>query len=116
MLEYNFTRVMKARGIDKPFRFLRDAGFSVNFASKIKNNKVRRLEVTQLEKLCKLFKCTPDDMMVWTPEGDDVADKTHPLNKIRRTDVDIDMLKTINSIPLEQLERIDKLIKDELGK
>ncbi|MBK3516581.1 helix-turn-helix domain-containing protein [Carboxylicivirga marina] len=115
MLEYDFTRVMKARGIDKPFKFLRQAGFSANFASKIKNNRVLRLTTEQLEKLCLLFKCTPNDLMVWTPTDSAHVDD-HPLHKIRKSDVQVDMLKTINSIPLEHLSRINQLIKSEIEK
>jgi len=39
--------MFKARGIDKPFAFLQKAGFSDNFSSKIKNNRVSRLDLNR---------------------------------------------------------------------
>ena len=62
MLTYNFTRLFKARGIDKPFSYLVKAGYSPNFATGVVNNQVLRLNLTDIEKLCVLFQCTPNDL------------------------------------------------------
>jgi len=114
MLKYNFQRVFKARVIDKPFTFLKTAGFSVNFASKVKNNRISRLDMHLLERLCLLLKCTPNDLMVWTPDSNQDVSEEQPLNEMRERGVD--MVKLINSIPLGQLDNIERLIKDELHK
>jgi hypothetical protein len=45
MIKYNFERIFKARGIGRPFSFLRRNEFSNNFASRIKNNRVARLDM-----------------------------------------------------------------------
>ena len=68
MLYYNFDRIFRARAIDRPFSYLQKAGFSPNFASRIKNNRVSRLNLLQMERLCLLLKCTPLDFMEWKPE------------------------------------------------
>lgn len=115
MLKYNFERIIKARGIEKPFTYFQNAGFSDNFASKIKNNRISRLENKQLERLCLLLKCTPNDLMEWTPDSNTDFDEKHPMHILRKTKTDIDLLKTINSVPLGQLERIEQLIKNEIN-
>jgi len=114
MLKYNFDRVFRARGIDRPFTFLKNAGFSDNFASKVKNNRVARLNLKEMERLCFLLKCTPNDIMVWQPESDNETIESHPLSELRKTVTDVDLVKTISSIPLGQVERIEKLIKEEI--
>lgn len=116
MLHYNFDRIFRARAIDKPFSYLQKAGFSDNFASRIKNNRVSRLDLKQMERLCILLKCTPLDLMEWSPDKDIIVDDSHPLHVLRKSVNYVDMVKTISEIPLGKLERIEKLIHDEMKK
>jgi len=111
MIKYNFERIFKARGIARPFSFLQKNGFSDNFASRIKNNKVARLNPQHLERLCLLLKCTPNDLMEWIPDDISVIDDAHPLNEIRRPSAEIDLVRTINSIPLGKIEEIENIIR-----
>jgi len=114
MIRYNFTRIFKARGIDKPFSFLKQSGFSDSFASKVKNSRVSRLDLQLIERLCLHLRCTPNDFMEWIPDTGMDIDVNHPLNQIRRSDKIVDITKTLNSLPLGQLEEIEKLIKDKI--
>lgn len=116
MLYYNFDRVFKARGIANPFSYLKKAGYSESFSSKIKNNKVNRLELKYLESLCLLLKCTPNNVLVWVPEPGAAVEETHPMLLLKKSPGEVDMVKTINSIPIGKLEQIEKLIKEELKK
>lgn len=116
MLVYRFDRVFKARSIDKPFAFLKKAGLSHNFASKIKNNRVTNLDIKQLERLCLLFRCTPNDIIEWVPDEDSKNVEDHPLNELKRIDFELEMVKTINSVPLSKMKEINALIKEELKK
>lgn len=116
MLKYNFDRIFKARGVDKPFTYLRKAGFSDNFATKVKNNKIARLDLIMLERLCIKLRCTPNDFLEWTPDKSDNLDNDHPINIIRKSEKVVDITKTLNSIPLGKLDDIEKLINEELKK
>ncbi len=114
MIRYNFNRIFKARGIEKPFTYLSKAGFSQNFATKVKNNRVARLNMNELEKLCIILCCTPNDLCEWVPEKDVQLDLTHPLQTIKRTEKVIDITKILNSIPLEYLEDIESVIAEKV--
>jgi DNA-binding Xre family transcriptional regulator len=114
MIHYNFERILKARGVDKPFSYLKKAGFSDNFATKIKNNKVVVLRLKELEKLCTLLRCTPNDFYEWTPDSNTDIDKEHPLHAIRKSDKVVDLTKTLNSIPLGKLDEIEQMIKVQI--
>ena len=52
--------------------------------------------------------------MVWQPESDNETIESHPLSELRKTVTDVDLVKTISSIPLGQVGRIEKLIKEEI--
>jgi DNA-binding Xre family transcriptional regulator len=114
MINYNFDRIFKARGVDKPFTYLTNAGFSDNYATKIKNNKIRRIGLKELEKLCILLRCTPNDFYEWIPENEEQVDKVHPLNVIRKSDKVFDLTKTLNSVPLGELDELEELINQTI--
>ena len=111
MITYNFDRLFKARGINKPFSFLKRAGLSDSFASRVKNNRVSRLDLKMIERLCLLLRCSPNDIMEWVPDNETEVDKDHPINAIRKSDKVIDITKTLNSVPLDKLDDIEELIK-----
>lgn len=113
MIKYNFDRIFKARGIDKPFTYLTKAGFSDNFATKIKNDRVKRLGLKEIERLCILLRCTPNDFFEWIPDNDQV-DKDHALRLIRKSDKVFDLTKTLNSVPLGELDKIEELINEKI--
>jgi DNA-binding Xre family transcriptional regulator len=74
------------------------------------------LNLEEIERLCVLLKCTPNDFFEWTPDSDNQVNEDHPLNDIRRSDIVIDITKTLNSVPLGQLAEIEQMIKDKINK
>jgi DNA-binding Xre family transcriptional regulator len=114
MMNYNFDRVFKARGIDRPYSFLRKSGFSGNLAVKINRNKVVRLRLNHLERLCMLLRCTPNDFMIWEPDKGEQVSKDHPLNKLKRNEDQVAITQMLNSIPLDKLGNIKKLIEEQV--
>ncbi len=114
MLQYNFTRIFYARGIEKPSSYLQKNGFSENFTRKIISGDVRALRLSSLEKLCLILQCTPNDVIEWIPDEGSKVDEKHPLNKIKKNDKVVDILKTLNSVPIDMLEKIEKVIKENI--
>jgi len=115
MLKFNFPRVFKARGIDRPNRFLVSHGYSTNMATRMVNDRTRQLNVKDVEKLCLMLNCTPNDFFDWIPEKNDINMENHPLNALKRNDK-ILLAQLINDIPMDKLADIESLIKKELEK
>ena len=114
MLTFNFTRIFKARGIDRPFSYLVKAGYSDNFATRIANNRVKRLNLKDVERLCELFQCTPNDLLEWIPGSKDADNDKHPLISIKRRDKVNQLTRILNSVPLDKLDEIESVIKKEI--
>lgn len=115
MLQYNFDRIFKARGIEKRFTYLHRSGFSENFAAKISKNRVIKIRLQDMEKLCILLRCTPNDFFEWIPTSENDVEKDHPINDIRKPEKIVDITKTLNSVPINKLEKIEQLIREELA-
>jgi DNA-binding Xre family transcriptional regulator len=116
MLYFNFTRIIKARGIDKPFSFMVKQGFSDNFATKIINNRVERMNLKEVERLCNLFQCTPNDLLEWIPSRDESGNDKHPLAPLKRVDKVMDLTKLLYSVPMDKLSAIEEMIINETRK
>ncbi len=114
MIHFNFDRVFKARGIDKPFTFLLHAGFSRSFASKINNNKAKRLDFDIMERLCLVLNCTPNDFVEWIPDKDTSVPANHALRLLEKPEKEIDFTSKLNAIPLGKMKDISNLIDEYL--
>ncbi len=115
MLTFNFTRIFKARGIDKPFSYMVKHGFSDNFATRIVNNRPRVLNLVEVERLCELFHCTPNDMLQWNPSASDLIDK-HPLKPLKRSSKSHELSGMLHSVPLDKLESLEEILINEIKK
>lgn len=83
MLTADLHPIFAARGIAKPFPFLRKAGFSHNTAHRLLNNP-GALRVSYIERLCTVLNCTPDDLFTYTPAVTDTLLPDHQLRKLIR--------------------------------
>ncbi|WP_372650613.1 helix-turn-helix domain-containing protein [Draconibacterium sp.] len=115
MLRYNFERIFKARGIYRPYSYLVNAGFSGNFAVKLNKNQAAYIRPKEMEKLCLLLRCTPNDFFEWIPDNENTVDSKHPINNIRKTEKVVDITKTLNAVPIDKLDEIEQLINEKLA-
>ena len=116
MLTYNFRRLFTARGIVKPFTYLVSVGYSENFATRVVNSRIDKMNLKDVEKLCELLICTPNDLLEWTPTGQNAIIDPHPLVSLRRTGSISQLNQLLNAVPLNKLGAIEALIKQELKK
>lgn len=116
MLRYNFERILKAKGIERPYTYLMKNGFADRIATRVNQNKVRRVDLSTIERLCLLFKCTPNDLMEWIPEPSYQEDNDQPLQGLCRTDQVVDIIQALNDAPLDKLSDIEAFINDTIKK
>lgn len=113
MLKFNLERLLIQRGITKPVPFLIKAGFTRNVASRIVNLKPRKYSAKQIETLCKVLKCMPNDLFEWTPDSPDEINNNNPLCKlIRSSGPVVDFRNFSSEIPLERLPDFAKKIEE----
>ena len=100
MLKLNIKRLLDLRGISKPSTFLKRWGFNYYSSSAIFRGKVVQLKVSQIEKLCLAFKCTPNELFEWVGDGNV---NENPLCSLKR-DEKLNTNELMKSIPLAELE------------
>ena len=121
MLKYNLRRLFLLKGVTKPIGYLLKAGFTRSVASRLVNGKINTISDKQIEKLCLTFRCTPNDLMEWTPNTPAETYKHQPLAKlINTTPSNLDLRNVGDEIPYDMLEtfaeRVNNLKKEILEK
>jgi len=121
MLKYNFERLFQQRGIVKPLSFLLKAGFNRNFASRLINGRTNGFSPRQLEMLCNVFRCTPNDLMEWKPDKPEDVNESNRLTSLIRSATPLFNLSAFTSdMPFDTLpefaKKVDEIKKEILAK
>ena len=74
------------------------------------------MDLAELEKLCELLHCTPNDLLEWIPSSKDKTNEKHPLISIKRSDKVVQLTQILNTVPLDKLSEIENLITKEIEK
>ncbi len=119
MLTLNLKPIFIARGIEKPYSYLVKAGFPPYTAHNLLNSKTISFQLRNIDKLCSILNCTPNDLLVWTNNRDEKLADNHPLTRLKKRNVDLNWQDTFKTVPLEDLELIvsavNKLKNDKKG-
>ncbi len=105
MLRLNVWNVMKLRGIESPYSFLRRNGFSQRVAENLTSSDVSSIKLAHIEKLCLLLVCEPHDLLAWYPDKNCIYAQDNPLEKLRKTGEE-DIEQKISKIPYRKLKEV----------
>lgn len=105
MLCYDLHRIFKLRGISHPFSYLTDNGFSASTAQRLLHRKVNNLNLEFVEDLCILLRCTPNDLLSWTPGKKDQLPQELPLKTLTRNTDIAAFSQMLSNLPLDELEK-----------
>jgi DNA-binding Xre family transcriptional regulator len=113
MISLNLTPLFQARGIERPFSFLVKAGFSRESATKLINGGTASIRFSQLEKLCLLFICEPNDLFLFTPQADKQYPPDCPLFKIIKQEPTGQWEQAFATLPFSQLKELTRNIVND---
>lgn len=109
MLYYNLTRLFKLRGIDRPYYFLRKHGFAHIMSHKMAKNEIKQFRVSQIENLCGILHCLPNDLYDWKDDGKKSAD--NHLAALRRDMTEANLKQVLGELQPKQVEALLKEVK-----
>jgi DNA-binding Xre family transcriptional regulator len=111
MLKINVRKVMEARGIFTPYKFMVKNGFTPTTATKISNGDVEYLRLEYIERLCTLLNCLPNDLFDWTPNDKKEDTPEHPLYSIRKNEKNLNLPEILKGLPMEKLRQVEEMLK-----
>lgn len=111
MLTYDLSTVFSARGVKKGYSFLKKLGLGHPAAHKLRKGNVRAVRLDHIEKICLELHCTPNDLLVWTPDDRPVTDD-HPLNQLKKRDEQLDLIGDIRDLPLDKIRELKEKLAE----
>lgn len=110
MLASNVLNLIEARGTSrrKASAFLRGIGFNYDTAKAIVSGRRQEFTYYQIEILCMNLHCTPSDLFIYQPERHHKLPADHPLLRIKSGKPLPKLGKTIASLPVEQLPKLQE--------
>jgi len=116
MLTFNFPRLLKIKGINKPFSHFMSLGYSRGTASKMSQNNVTTFTPQKLERYCIEFNCTPNDLFEYKPSTKDILSENHPLMALKREEKTAEINALLQELPIEKIRELANLVKEEKEK
>ena len=114
MIVLNLQRIAHQKGIARPYTALRAMGVTHRMASYYMNGHYKLLKLTDLEKICLAWHCTPNDLLQWVklPANPNLA-PGHPLNEIVRTDAEVNVNQMLLKASPEKLKEVQRLLNED---
>jgi DNA-binding Xre family transcriptional regulator len=79
MIKPNIRQIAEKNGITTAYQLQKLLGIQPSLAAKWYRNDLKMIGFESLNTLCKAFKCSPSDLIVYTPDAD-AANDTKPSN------------------------------------
>jgi hypothetical protein len=111
MLYFDIKRVLELRGIERPYTFFLKNGFVSQTAANLANNRVGHVKPEQMEKLCFLLNCTPNDLFDWQPDNKTVVPENHALRTLSKSKT-ASFTEMVKDLPVEKLSQLEAVINE----
>jgi DNA-binding Xre family transcriptional regulator len=110
MLKLNIHKHCRLRNYPDSAAFLRTQGMTHWISHKLANEKLKSISFADLEKLCTIFRCTPNDLLEWIPNEAGKDTSAHPLHALRPQN---DFSLQVKNLSFEQLKEIAKIVGEK---
>lgn len=111
MIKMNISYLLTLRGIKKPYSFLLKNGFSNHKIYKLLRDEGKSIQYKDIEHLCVIFNCTPNDIFEWKAGGNLNVPENSPLKKLIRKPADDYSNLTKSFSPTELLKLNEQIIR-----
>jgi len=112
MLNFNLHRIFALRGIDSPTEFLTQNGFSPADADLLLGREHRTIQIGDVERLCVLLHCTPNELFEWHFDVFPAIAANHPLNDLNNHPTASNLARKIREIPIQKLAELEAKINE----
>jgi DNA-binding Xre family transcriptional regulator len=119
MLTLYINEFLAKKGYRSTAWGLRKIGMPVSAAYKLTGNRVKSVKLEHLELICKVFDCTPNDLLNYQPENKNSISPGHSLLKICKSSGNPTPMELIKQLRPEEIEQarimLEGLLKNRKG-
>lgn len=116
MITINLSAILNDREIKKHVAYLHQNGFTWHTASRMMSKSTKGITFKNLERLCTILHCTPNDVLMWSAENGAKPDANQPLHQLVPPEHNAFITNSFKNLPIEKLRKIRKIIEQEVTK
>lgn len=103
MITLNVRRAARLKGITRPLRYLTANGFTYHTARILLSGKALRVDLRDIERLCRILHCEPHDLMDYAPPTDFPIGAEDRLAFLSKHNLDADIHQMIAKLSLKEM-------------
>lgn len=115
MIHLFLKPILVARGIDRPYSYLVNAGFSPADARELLNSDISNFTIAQIQKLCEALHCTPDELLKSSGKIVNMSD-ANLLSALKRSGKTSAWLHNLKETSLQELSKLKEVVKNYKNK
>lgn len=112
MLTFDLNPMFKLRGVTRKYTYLKKIGLSHMVAQRFVAGDTKTMKTAHIELICLALKCTPNDLLCWTPEPNQPANADHPMHTLKKKEESLDVLAELRNLPLEKMDELRSFLKE----
>lgn len=101
------------KGITDTSAYLKELGFRRTKAYNLSHERHQQVQLSDLDFLCRRLNCTPNDLLEWSPSKPDHDIPDHALQALRRKEHAVDLVKLVQSLPVEDMAKVERFIMEQ---
>jgi DNA-binding Xre family transcriptional regulator len=110
MIHLFLKPILVARGIDRPYSYLVNAGFSPADARELLNSDISNFTIAQIHKICEALQCSPDELLRSSGKIVNMTD-TGLLDALKRSSKTSNWLHNLKESSLQELSKLKEVVK-----
>lgn len=115
MIHLFLKPMLVARGIDRPYSYLVNAGFSPTDARELLNTDISHFTIAQINKLCEVLHCSPDELLESSGQLVNMTD-SGLLSALKRSSKTSNWLHNLKENSLQELSKLKEVVKNYKNK
>ncbi len=116
MITLDVRRATTIRGIARPLRFLTANGFTYHTARILLSGKAKRVDLRDIERLCRILQCEPHDLMDYTSPKDLLKGSIDRLTFLSKKNTDAEVRKVLSQLSLKEMTELNAEIAARYAK
>ena len=112
MIRINLQHVLWLKNVHDARKYFVSKGINSTTAYRYARMTNKRFTFKELETLCLMFDCTPNDVFEWVPKREH-ANQGYALEKLIRTQEEESLIHVIAKLPVEELMDVKRYILEK---
>lgn len=110
MLTMNLKRIARKKGWTNVREALVKGGIEHQKAWRMATGRMKKWEVKDIERLCEIFKCSPNDLFVLELEKGKRYGPEHPMRELLRINESTDVVAFLKTQPMARVKLFEEMM------